>query len=66
MERPDVKSLAQTQPEARVAVERTHGERVGLKVRSGLRAGQWSCTSCQGEVLGDQLFRPRCDFCQAT
>jgi hypothetical protein len=36
------------------------------RVRTGLRAGQWQCTSCEGQISGDQFFRPTCGFCQAV
>jgi hypothetical protein len=52
-------------PKAPAAAVKTPAAQVGLAVRSGLHAGQWSCTDCQGEVLGDQLFRPRCSYCMA-
>ena len=52
----------------------THGEApspghrqapsAGLRLQSGLKAGQWQCNSCQGEVNGDQLFRPTCSYCR--
>jgi hypothetical protein len=35
----------------------------GLRVRSAVRAGDWSCEHCQGQVKGDQLFKPTCDIC---
>jgi hypothetical protein len=36
----------------------------GLKVRTGLRMGAWNCTNCQGQVSGNQLFKPSCGYCQ--
>ncbi len=35
----------------------------GLPVRSDLRAGAWKCSSCEGKVMGNQLFKPNCDYC---
>lgn len=36
----------------------------GLPVRSDLRAGAWRCNNCQGNVMGNQLFKPDCGYCQ--
>lgn len=36
----------------------------GFSVRSNLRAGQWQCRSCQGQVNGDRMLRPSCSYCQ--
>jgi hypothetical protein len=37
---------------------------VSLRVRTNLRAGNWNCNSCQGQVNGSTLFRPTCGYCQ--
>jgi len=37
---------------------------VGILVRTGLQAGNWNCTACEGEVMGSQLFKPTCSYCQ--
>ncbi len=36
----------------------------GLRVRTGLQAGAWRCTSCSGQAVGDQLFKPQCSYCE--
>ncbi|MFM8320039.1 MAG: hypothetical protein ACKOC5_03905 [Chloroflexota bacterium] len=36
----------------------------GLAIRSGLQAGAWRCNDCDGKVMGSQLFKPTCAFCQ--
>lgn len=36
----------------------------GLKVRTDLRAGDWQCRDCSGQISGDQMLNPRCDYCQ--
>jgi hypothetical protein len=36
----------------------------GLPVRTDVRAGQWNCSDCQGQVNGNTLFRPTCGYCQ--
>jgi hypothetical protein len=46
---------------------RTPGDRrpkpAGLRVRSEVRAGDWSCEHCQGQVSGSQMIKPTCDLC---
>ena len=39
-------------------------QKTGLKVRTDLRIGAWNCANCQGEVTGNQLFKPTCEYCQ--
>jgi hypothetical protein len=36
----------------------------GVPVKTDLRAGDWRCTSCQGEVFGSDLIKPKCDYCE--
>ena len=36
----------------------------GLRVRLGLRAGDWRCTSCSGKTMGSDLFKPHCEYCE--
>lgn len=36
----------------------------GLLVRSDLHAGAWQCNSCQGNVMGNQLFKADCGYCK--
>jgi len=38
----------------------------GLRVRTDLRAGNWNCSNCQGQVNGNTLFKPTCGYCQAA
>jgi hypothetical protein len=38
----------------------------GLKVRTDLRAGNWQCRDCSGQIRGDQMLNPRCDYCQGA
>lgn len=38
----------------------------GLSVRTDVRAGDWNCNSCQGQVSGSTLFRPTCGYCQPS
>lgn len=42
----------------------TDPPQAGLRVRTDVRAGDWSCNNCQGTVNGSQLFRPTCEYCQ--
>lgn len=42
----------------------TKTQKTSLKIRTDLRAGAWNCANCQGEVNGNQLFKPTCDYCQ--
>jgi hypothetical protein len=35
-----------------------------LQVRTDLRAGAWNCANCQGQVNGNQMFKPKCEYCQ--
>jgi hypothetical protein len=37
----------------------------GVQVRTELQAGAWRCTSCSGETVGNQLFKPTCSYCEA-
>ena len=36
----------------------------GLPVRSDLRAGAYRCSDCEGKVIGNQLFKPACNYCE--
>jgi hypothetical protein len=36
----------------------------GFRVRLDLRAGDWRCTSCSGNTMGSNLFKPQCDYCE--
>jgi hypothetical protein len=38
----------------------------GLTVKTDVRAGQWTCSDCQGQVNGNTLFRPTCGYCQSA
>ena len=38
--------------------------KIGLPVRTGLRAGAWQCNTCVGTVNGNTLFKPTCEYCQ--
>jgi hypothetical protein len=38
----------------------------GLTVRTDVRAGNWNCNNCQGQVSGNTLFRPSCGYCQSA
>lgn len=35
----------------------------GVRVRSDVRAGDWSCEDCQGEVKGSQMIKASCGYC---
>lgn len=35
-----------------------------LRIRSDLRAGAYRCSSCEGKVMGNQLFKPTCTYCE--
>jgi len=36
---------------------------IGLYIRTGIRAGNWLCSSCQGKTQGSNLFQPHCQEC---
>jgi hypothetical protein len=38
----------------------------GVQVRTDLRAGDWQCRDCSGQISGDQMLNPSCDYCQGT
>lgn len=40
------------------------GLQIGFRVRLNLRAGEWRCTSCSGETVGANLFKPQCEYCE--
>jgi len=39
---------------------------VGIRVKTGLLAGDWRCTACQGQAIGSNLIKPKCDYCELT
>jgi len=39
-------------------------QKPSLKVRTDLRIGAWNCANCQGEVNGNQLYKPTCEYCK--
>jgi hypothetical protein len=36
---------------------------VGFIIRSGIRSGNWLCSSCEGKTEGSNLFQPKCQEC---
>jgi hypothetical protein len=36
----------------------------GLPVKTGIRSGEWRCTACQGQAVGSNLIKPKCDYCE--
>jgi hypothetical protein len=36
-----------------------------LRIRTGIRAGDWSCTNCQGQVNGNTMLQAACGTCQS-
>jgi hypothetical protein len=37
---------------------------MGIHVKTGLHAGDWRCTACQGQAIGSNLIKPKCDYCE--
>lgn len=37
----------------------------GLTVKTGLKAGNWNCRDCEGQVMGNAIFKANCRSCQA-
>jgi hypothetical protein len=35
----------------------------GIRVRAGIRAGDWQCDSCSGKTMGSNIFKAQCDYC---
>ncbi len=34
----------------------------GIQVRTDFRAG-WQCTACEGQAIGNNLIKSKCDYC---
>ena len=53
-----------TNPTPQQQTTLTNTQITSLKIRTGLRVGAWNCANCQGEVNGNQLYKPTCEYCQ--
>lgn len=63
----DIQTLDHSASHPGIEVERREFRNLpGIKVKTGLRSGAWRCTDCAGEVMGSELFRPRCSYCQVV
>jgi hypothetical protein len=36
----------------------------GIHVKTGIHSGDWRCTACEGQAIGSNLIKPKCDYCE--
>jgi hypothetical protein len=36
----------------------------GVLVKTDIHSGAWRCTACQGQAVGSDLIKPKCDYCE--
>ena len=53
--------------QVRTVFQNSRGEKKnlesGFRVRSGVKSGNWLCSSCEGKTMGSNLFQPHCKVC---
>ncbi len=41
-----------------------YSRRAGVHVQTSIQAGAWLCTACAGEAQGNDLIKPKCEYCE--